>query len=244
MRKTLPAALLLASASLALSAQMPAQAQVYSGRVVAVDGDSLDMTGARIRLFGIDAVEKDQTCQRGGTSWSCGLDARQALSGLVAGREAVCTQQDTDDYGRVVAICRVGDIDLSDAVVRMGYAAALPHFTPAYVPAEADARARKAGIWAGTFEQPADYRKAHPRAPEGPRTEARPEPRTMSRPASRPAPQHAPARAASRSAAVFFRNCRDAWAAGLAPMRIGEPGYRPGLDGDSDGVACEPLPRR
>jgi len=29
-------------------------------------------------------------------------------------------------------------------------------------------------------------------------------------------------------------------AAGKAPLHAGEPGYRSGLDGDSDGIACEP----
>ena len=28
-------------------------------------------------------------------------------------------------------------------------------------------------------------------------------------------------------------------AAGAAPLTVGEPGYRPGLDRDGDGVACE-----
>lgn len=34
--------------------------------------------------------------------------------------------------------------------------------------------------------------------------------------------------------------CDDARAAGSAPISRGEPGYREGLDGDNDGVACEP----
>ena len=29
-------------------------------------------------------------------------------------------------------------------------------------------------------------------------------------------------------------------AAGAAPIYRGQPGYRDGLDGDSDGIACEP----
>lgn len=37
-----------------------------------------------------------------------------------------------------------------------------------------------------------------------------------------------------------FRSCAQARAAGAAPMRRGEPGYNPSLDGDGDGVACEP----
>ncbi|RLP57865.1 calcium-binding protein [Kocuria rhizophila] len=32
----------------------------------------------------------------------------------------------------------------------------------------------------------------------------------------------------------------DARAAGMAPLYAGSPGYRTGLDGDGDGVACEP----
>ncbi len=37
-----------------------------------------------------------------------------------------------------------------------------------------------------------------------------------------------------------WRGCDNARAAGTAPIYRGEPGYRDGLDGDSDGVACEP----
>ncbi|WP_298595339.1 excalibur calcium-binding domain-containing protein, partial [uncultured Rothia sp.] len=37
-----------------------------------------------------------------------------------------------------------------------------------------------------------------------------------------------------------YETCADARAAGAAPLHRGEPGYRPGLDSDGDGVACEP----
>lgn len=229
MRYTLIAALLLSSGPLAA----PVHAQVYSGGVTAMDGDSLEMTGARIRLFGIDAVEKMQTCERGGISWACGIEAQKALSGLVAGRDVHCTQQDRDDYGRVVAICRAGNIDLGEAMVRMGYATALPRFSQAYVATEAGARTRKAGIWAGTFDQPASYRAAHPR-------EYAPAPSR----AAAPSRATSPARTAPSASGVYFRNCREAWAAGRAPLHIGQPGYRREMDGDGDGVACEPFRRR
>lgn len=39
---------------------------------------------------------------------------------------------------------------------------------------------------------------------------------------------------------VYFARCRDARAAGAAPINVGEPGYRIELDADRDGVACEP----
>ncbi|HEY8754520.1 MAG TPA: excalibur calcium-binding domain-containing protein [Arthrobacter sp.] len=53
-----------------------------------------------------------------------------------------------------------------------------------------------------------------------------------------PAPV-APALAPAAPAAVCFANCTTAKAAGAALLRIGRPGYSSGLDGDSDGVACE-----
>lgn len=38
---------------------------------------------------------------------------------------------------------------------------------------------------------------------------------------------------------AYYGSCAEARAAGAAPLRVGEPGYRPGLDRDGDGVACE-----
>ncbi|MFB6521769.1 excalibur calcium-binding domain-containing protein [Streptomyces sp. NPDC056401] len=61
-------------------------------------------------------------------------------------------------------------------------------------------------------------------------------------------PAHAgvpPAGSAGRSgsngknADVYYKTCSAARAAGAAPIRQGEPGYRHALDRDDDGVACE-----
>lgn len=41
---------------------------------------------------------------------------------------------------------------------------------------------------------------------------------------------------------VYYPNCATARAVGAAPINRGEPGYRPELDADSDGIACEPIP--
>lgn len=38
---------------------------------------------------------------------------------------------------------------------------------------------------------------------------------------------------------VYYPNCASVRAAGRAPLKRGEPGYRTGLDRDADGVACE-----
>jgi hypothetical protein len=39
---------------------------------------------------------------------------------------------------------------------------------------------------------------------------------------------------------VYYSGCNAVRAAGKAPLFIGSPGYREGMDGDSDGIACEP----
>jgi hypothetical protein len=49
----------------------------------------------------------------------------------------------------------------------------------------------------------------------------------------------APVPAAPAPATVYYANCAAARAAGAAPIYVGSPGYRPALDRDSDGVACE-----
>ena len=43
---------------------------------------------------------------------------------------------------------------------------------------------------------------------------------------------------------TYYRNCDDARAMGAAPLHRGAPGYRPELDADGDGVACEPYGRK
>ena len=55
--------------------------------------------------------------------------------------------------------------------------------------------------------------------------------------AALPAPVVEAAPAPSSSA--YYDNCSAARAAGAAPLYVGDPGYRSGLDRDNDGVACE-----
>jgi len=54
-------------------------------------------------------------------------------------------------------------------------------------------------------------------------------------PVSRPAT----AQGVTSGGAVYFPNCASARAAGAAPLYRGRAGYRPALDRDGDGVACE-----
>jgi len=51
--------------------------------------------------------------------------------------------------------------------------------------------------------------------------------------------QRAQRRRAPARSDVYYANCSEARAAGAAPIRRGEPGYRSALDRDNDGIACE-----
>ncbi|MGI5127093.1 excalibur calcium-binding domain-containing protein [Pseudonocardia sp. CA-107938] len=68
-------------------------------------------------------------------------------------------------------------------------------------------------------------------------------PARSSSPAARPVPLAAPdpdVDAPSRPAPanVYYKNCAAVQAAGAAPIRRGDPGYRPALDRDGDGEGC------
>lgn len=42
---------------------------------------------------------------------------------------------------------------------------------------------------------------------------------------------------------VYYSGCNEVRAAGRAPLYSGQPGYRGEMDGDGDGIACEPYRR-
>jgi endonuclease YncB( thermonuclease family) len=212
------------AAALTLLFALPAHAQDVSGSARAVDGDSLDFGGIAVRIHGIDAPELAQSCERAGQSWPCGREAAAKLAELVARGSVSCQQRDYDDHGRVVSTCRVGSTDLGEAMVNAGLAVAFTKFSMQYVGAEARAREARVGLWAGSFQMPADYRAANPRQSH--------------RPVGR-AGAVTPQRSAP-SPGEYFRNCKEASAGGAAPIYRGQPGYRPEMDGDGDGIACEP----
>lgn len=138
-----------------------------------VDGDSFVLGAERVRLWGVDAPEGRQVCQDvRGRDYRCGDMARDRLKGLVGGRPIDCRERDRDGYGRMVAQCRVGGVDLGEAMVRAGWAVEYRQFSRgAYTAAEAEARAAKRGLWAGSFEAPDHWRaeaRAERPAPVGP----------------------------------------------------------------------------
>lgn len=146
-----------------------ARAQSLSGAAEAVDGDTLSLSGVLVRLSGIDAVEKGQLCVRNGAEWACGEDAREQLAELVRDRPVDCRGGATDAQGRIVARCTVGQIDLAETMVLSGYAISVPAEAADYSEVEGRARQFTLGIWGAEFEQPHDWRAAHPEAAPQPK---------------------------------------------------------------------------
>lgn len=133
----------------------------------ASDGDSLVMAVAgeprAVRLMGIDAPERGQSClDARHRSWDCGAAATAALRQL-AGRGAAlrCAVSGKDRFNRTLSHCQLADKrDVAGLLVKGGWAIAT---TEEYLVEEAAARAARLGIWAGEFQSPAEWRAAHPR---------------------------------------------------------------------------------
>ena len=129
------------------------------GRATVIDADTLDIRGQRIRLHGIDSPESAQLCQDAADkSYRCGKEAAFALADKIGTRPVSCTPKDRDRYGRVVAVCRLGRIDLNGWLVEQGHALAYRKYGTAYSRRETRARRAKRGLWAGTFQPPWEWR--------------------------------------------------------------------------------------
>lgn len=125
-----------------------------------IDGDTIEISGTRIRLHGIDAPKSSQTCMRDGQSYRCGLRATQALADLVRGHLVRCDPEGQDQYRRTIARCHTenGNIDIGARLVREGVAVAYRRYSIEYLADEYIARSAGRGLWAGSFQMPWDYR--------------------------------------------------------------------------------------
>jgi endonuclease YncB( thermonuclease family) len=128
----------------------PPPPQEYDGVAAVLDGSTLQIGEERLLLFGIAAPDP-------GTA--NGLEARLALDTLLAGDSRVhCAVAARDRFQRKLAICHLGDIDLSEALLLAGAATvdryatrakdADPQLARRYDQAEAEARRMGAGLWA------------------------------------------------------------------------------------------------
>jgi endonuclease YncB( thermonuclease family) len=148
------------------------------GRASVLDGDTLEITGRRVRMQGVDAPEIGQRCERAdGSPWRCGAEAGWALDAMIGGRVVTCQidpRDPADRYGRDLGWCSAGGEALSPAMARAGWAVAYRRYLDyedgearpykgEILAAEAEARAARRGIWQGRFDLPEIWRRAQRR---------------------------------------------------------------------------------
>jgi endonuclease YncB( thermonuclease family) len=145
---------------LAAPVAAPIASEQLVGVASVIDGDTIEIHGTRIRLYGIDAPESTQLCQRQDrTRWRCGQQAALALQDHIGRSTVTCVKRDTDRYGRVVGQCTVGGADINAWLAANGWAVAYRHYAMDYVDEEQAARAAGIGIWSGAFVMPWDWRR-------------------------------------------------------------------------------------
>lgn len=139
-----------------------------AGPVDVIDADTWDVGGVRVRLFGIDAPELDQTCgDAGGGNWSCGAWATHQVRQLFQGKTVSCTPLDRDRYGRIVARCKQGRHDVAERIVRRGLAFAYRKYSDDYWAFEQAAQIRRTGLHAARVQAPWVHRSTGRRQSEG-----------------------------------------------------------------------------
>jgi endonuclease YncB( thermonuclease family) len=130
-----------------------------SGVIRVIDGDTWDVGETRVRLFGIDAMERDQECQRrDASSWACGRWTTEQTRARFEGRQAECRAVTLDRYGRTVARCFVGGRDAGQVMVQEGLALAYRRYSMDYDLDEKRARVAGVGIHQGMVQRPAEFR--------------------------------------------------------------------------------------
>lgn len=130
-----------------------------AAEVRVVDGETLRLGDRTLRLSGIDAPERGQSCADAASGWfDCGAAAAEALSRLVNGRSVLCRVHGHDRNGRGLGRCSAGGAELNYGLVTAGWALAHDEDNPDMLLVENEARQAGRGLWAGNFTRPESWR--------------------------------------------------------------------------------------
>ena len=137
-----------------------AEAEALTGKPYVTDGDTVRISGERIRLQGIDAPERNQRCKNAhGKGYDCGLVSAAALKNKIGRNSITCEGKKRDRYGRFLGTCYLNELDLNGWMVRNGHALAYRRYSRRYISAEREARENSRGLWTGEFVAPWSWRK-------------------------------------------------------------------------------------
>lgn len=134
-------------------------AKTIIGKAKVIDGDTIHIDHNKIRLHGIDALEREQVCIINNEEWLCGKKSTHELKKIINSEIVKCITTDIDQYKRYIAICYVNEININQVMVRRGWAIAYRFYSKDYIKDEDYARENEAGIWKSKFEEPYKFRK-------------------------------------------------------------------------------------
>lgn len=135
------------------------QATSPEWNIQVIDGDTIEIDGRIVRLFGIQAPELGQRCLHDGVWSHCGLEAAFELKKLVGVTQLRIDCSPMASQGSTPAvICMIGRTDIAHALVLGGYVTTTYETSPAYKEAEAEASHAGLGLWHSQFVAPADWR--------------------------------------------------------------------------------------
>ena len=143
----------------------------------AIDGETLYVRGMEVVLLGIDAVERDQICQRAdGSDYPCGHDATQALQALVQKEMVICFPIININERRLLAVCELiseteatpeepedfldgfRPNNLARIMVANGHAIGIGIGLEVFAEEQRQAQTLRTGIWQGSFVPPRLWR--------------------------------------------------------------------------------------
>lgn len=104
-----------------------------------IDGDTFIASGTKIRLWGIDAPEKEEPHYRNATRY---------LATILKTGKLECTFIEKDRYQRDVMKCLIDDVDVGERLVTEGLARDYGSYSNDYYATfERQAKRRRRGIW-------------------------------------------------------------------------------------------------
>jgi endonuclease YncB( thermonuclease family) len=136
----------------------------HAANAIVRDGDTIQLGDVTYRLDGVDAPEFDQICINDQADpWSCGVEARDQLAKLIAGRNVHCDDLGPDKLFRKrhAGVCMVeGDsTSLNQQVAQIGLAISVEPSLKVHAKDDAaKAQADKRGLWKGCFVAPQEFR--------------------------------------------------------------------------------------
>ena len=118
---------------------------IAKGKAIIIDGDTIKISGEKIRFAGIDTPEKNKI----GHEFS-----KQKLKQKIDNNIVTCIREKKlDPWGRTVAECFIGNESISSYMVKNGYACDYVKYSKRkYAKEQEYAQSKKLGIWKMNFD--------------------------------------------------------------------------------------------